>query len=274
MAKPPLDVEGTLRRVTVPSEGWSRALIAYGPPHPGQRGTEGLVGPDGRPWEIIHSWKAATPPRDLKVVAQRIVEQERACYEFKLVVLDGTATVVERFIPGTQLRLWDGLKLVGPWRMDGPCPWQGSAPAEWTHPGGQKVERVTLYVRHRDYGIDPEGCTWQGHVQRYDEARDGFFASIRCPWSPNLLPILAPRDAPPPPPPETGGFLSALRIGGPPPPPRPDVGFLEDEWKGAQEAVVLRAERWLHEHGQDEAAWERVKAAPTPDPVEAGSDSG
>jgi hypothetical protein len=264
MAKPPLDVEGTIRRVTVPPEGWQKVLVAYGPPHPGQRGVEGLADPDGRPWEIIHSWKAGVVVKGLKEVARRIVEQEMAGYAFKVVDVEGTTYVVERFLAGTQLRLWDGLSLAGPWKDQscGGCPWQMHAPADWTHPGGQVVERVTLYVRHRSWSIDPDGCTWEGYVQRYDEDRDGWYAAIRCPSSPDLLPKLAPRDAPPPEPPPEGGFLSALRIGAPKPKPRPDVGFAEEDAEGAQRALLARAEAWLHEHGHDDAAWVRVPERP------------
>ena len=256
--RPSLDIDAVLRRITVSAEGWSKATLAFGPFQPDQRGIEGLVDPDGIPWEPIYSWKTRAPPRNLREVAQRVVSQELGGYAHRLIVVGDETWVVERFLIGTQLRIWDGLRAVGAWDDSGPCPWQSWAHAEWVRPGGHGEERVTLYLRHRDWGIDPEGCVWTGYVQRCD---GGPLEAIRAPWSPNLLPTLAPRDVPPPTPePAHGGFLTGLF--GPPKPPPPEVGYLEEDLARAKADLIRRAATWLHEHGADAAAWETVCPKP------------
>lgn len=224
-------------------------------------GFEGLVSPDGRCWEVTFRWRGLlSKPAERKRVAEHIVNQRAGGYDAHVITFPDGGVVVERFRGSDAMRLWDGLQVVGEWEVNGFCPTQGEVVADWTRPD-QVVERVVLYLRYRDWGIDPEGTVWQGHVQRHDGS--DIFAGIRAPWSPNLLPTVAPRDAPPA---EQGmfqiathgglGLLSRLRK-----PSATEVGFLEDNEAGAKRALTERAERWLRENGLRDDAWERV---PTP----------
>jgi hypothetical protein len=258
-----------LRGVTDARTGWQKALITFGPPRPDARGCEGLVDPDGRPWEIACKIKGPLSPRGEKEMATRI-HQTAPSYEHCLVTVGAERFLVERFINGNGIRLWDGLRVLAHEWVDGSCdgcPWQHHVTAEWVHPGGQAVEKVSLYIRWRSWGINPERTLWTGHVLRYDHEKDPFEA-IRCPWSPNLLPTVFPTaepaiiagsgDKP------TGlrGFLDGLFDPEAKPRPKPpDVGFTEDEEAKAKRALVERAEVWLREHGEDQTAWTGLQAA-------------
>lgn len=264
--KSAIDIDRVLREALDPLPGWRKTLITFGPPQPGQTGVEGLVDLDGVAWEIAFRWKrGALTEKARRNLAEHITTTRLGGYDFKIVEVDDEMLLAERFIAGTQLRVWDGLRLTTHEWTDqscAGCPDQHHVVADWTHPGGVKVERVTLYIRWRSYGIDPDGTLWTGYVQRYDAARDPF-GFLRCAWSPNLLPTLAPRDAPPPPQ-RTRGLLDALRIplgDDEPEPPRPDVGFTEEQVEQAKRALVARAEAWLRAHGEDEPAWERLKVS-------------
>lgn len=253
---PRVDVETVLRDATMPGEGWRVARLSHGVPTPGSTGFEGLVSPDGRCWEVTFRWKdSLSKLAERKRIAEHIANQRAGNYEVYVVPLQGETVVVERFRGSDALRLWDGLHVVGEWEINGFCPTQGEVVADWTRPD-QVIERVVLYLWYRDWGIDPEGTVWQGHVQRHDGS--DIFAGIRAPWSPNLLPTVAPRDAPPA---EQGmfqiathgglGLLSRLRK-----PSATEVGFLEDDKAGAKRALVGRAERWLRENGLQDDAWD------------------
>ncbi len=226
--------------------GWRKGLVTFGPPHAGQRGVEGLVDADNQAWEITYRWPAGRASMNVDV-AQHIDLVMRSGYTVRLIDLDGESFVVEY---QSSARLWDGLLRGGIWKDEsaGGCPWQMSLEATWTHPGGLVSEAVELYVRWRSWGVDSEGTLWTGHVIRR-QAADSF----RCPWSPNLLPTLRPRDAPAPEPTPTPTLLSSL-LGGSRPRPA-EIGFTEDQEEQAQHALVLKAETWLRAHGLDPTSW-------------------
>ena len=221
-------------------------MISHGVPAHGQRGVEGLASPDGLAWEI--TFQGGLSPTSRKHLAEHTVRQEASGYECHLVTLGEVTYFVERYAHGNALRFWDGLVLTGEWDMSGSCPWQGTATALWTRPDRAGVEGVTLYLRHRDYGIDSDGTLWTGHVQRHDGS--DIFAGIRAPWSPNLLPTVVPRDVPVQAVPSTIGFFQIGR------PPSVELGFLEDDEEGAKRALVKKAEAWLRENGMRDEAWD------------------
>lgn len=249
-----IDIEAVLQEVTDRSPGWRKAAISFGVPAHGQRPGEGLASPDGLAWEVTYRTQGeALSPTVKKHLAEHAARQRVSGYDCRLVYVDGGWSFVERMAHGTGLRLWDGLRLTGEWEMNGPCPHQGTVTALWTKPAGRGTEEVTLYIRHRDYSLDPGGTVWSGVVQRHD-GKD-VFAAPYVPWSPNLLPELAPKDAPPLLPGSgIGSFL--FHVQGLPPPVNPDVGFLEDALGEAQASLLKRAEAWLREHGETLASWE------------------
>lgn len=259
MARTPIDVDGVLRAITVPPAGWRKARLVFGVPDPDQRGFEGLVGPDTVPWEITFRWRGIATALIRKHAAEHIARQQVAGYAFRLVELDDEWLIAERFVMGTQLRVWDGIRPLDPlgrWHVDGYEPTQATLVVVWTHPGGLTVEHVTLYARYRSHGFDD--ALWTGHVQRFDSNREGHFGFLRCPWSPQLLPQTAPSVVPPPPPPV--GLLAALQA--PTPRPAVEAGFPEGEGEAAQSALFKKADAWLRAHGMDTAAWTGL-AVPT-----------
>lgn len=221
--------------------GWRKSVLCFGEPRL-DGGFVGLVSPDGQAWEIFN--------QDLTISKQmekRIAQQIKVGYEYRRVCLDNEMFLVERYTHSQALKIWSGLKpLAETWDIDGPCPYQGTLPVEWVKPGGLETESLTLYLYWRSFGIDPEGVVWKGYIHRYDKQRDGWLACLTCPSSPNLLPTLAPRDAPPRP----KGFLLFSA-------PMAEVGFLEDQEENAKQVLLEKASLWLRSHGTDPSSWER-----------------
>ncbi len=261
--KPPLDPEAVLRGLVDARPGWQRARITFGPPTPSQRGCDGLMDPDGRPWEISFRWQGFLT-RAARTVAEHALRQRTAGYDLRVVAVDGETFLLERYGAGGGIRLWDGLIPLEDWRdfsCEG-CPWQHDRRVEWFPSGRLTSEVVTLYLRWRSWGVDATNTLWTGQVLRFDAERDGWYAGIRAPASPNLLPTTVPVPAPAPvpaPPAPARSFLADLFLPAtdPPPPPRPEGGFREEDEAAAKTALLARAEIWLREHGDHPMAWSR-----------------
>lgn len=237
--------------------GWTKRRICFGAPHPGQRGTKGFTDPEGHIWEPVHFTPIGAKPPSAKTAkedARRMKDQEKGGYQYVSLPWDGGTYLLNRYIHGTAMRIWDGLEPAPgtEWDMDeGWCPNQGYLPALWAPPNGGTPEWVTLYLRWRSWGIQPNRCLWTGNVLRYDSRNRRYGEMLGCPWSPNLLPTMVPADAPPVEPP-TGGLFSFLSVSAPKP---PEVGATEEQEVEAQRLILLKATDWLRERGADPAAW-------------------
>lgn len=250
MGRTELDPETLVDRM-----GWTSAKLLIGPPGTGAPPVEGLRSPEGLLYEVVMNAGKANK----KEVERYMRTQTRAGYDVRLAwqeiehkvagsvtSLEGHEVVVERHEGLGIPKPWSGIAFVSDWQdySCGGCPWQEQKVVEWTHQDLVTVERVTLYIRWRH--ADP----WTGFIQRVDGEVDhcGF---LYAPWSPNLLPEGPPED------PMDGGLFRFFRD------TYREPGFLEADVDRVRPALFRKASEWLHLHGEDVAAWQRVTKTET-----------
>lgn len=235
----PTDV---IESLMVGSMGWTTGRIALSASP--DRGFDGLIDPEGRPWEAV---SLTMDPRSVSKkalvdMARQVDYQLRSGCAVCLLELDGQWYLAERLPRAdTTLQVFDGIHFDRPWR-DVSC---GGSPDQWDRFGTFRGEPVCLYLRWR--WSDP----WTGHLIRgaYD-----MFRSIYCPWTENLLPTEIVTSAPPPD--LMPGWFLMSKLRGERTVSTP-AAFLRDQHRQAREALEALAGPWLRENWDNKEAWSR-----------------